>query len=53
MSPVAVDTHHNDNARTGENLNETLLRVDNVNTNQFGLLYTRPVDDQFYAQPLV
>ncbi len=51
--PVAVFTQHNDNARTGENLNEAILNVDNVNVKQFGLLYTRPVDDQIYAQPLI
>ena len=51
--PVAVLTQHDDNNRSGDDLNEASLNVSNVNTNTFGLIYTRPVDDQIYAQPLV
>jgi hypothetical protein len=51
--PIPVLTHHNDNNRSGDNLNESSLNVGNVNTNTFGLLYSRPVDDQIYAQPLI
>jgi hypothetical protein len=52
-APVPVYTQHNDNSRTGRNLNETTLNAGNVNSNTFGLLYTRLVDDQIYAQPLI
>lgn len=50
---VAVLTHHYDLAHSGANLQETALSTNNVNTNTFGLLYTRQVDDQIYAEPLV
>jgi hypothetical protein len=51
--PAAVLNQHNNHFSTGANLNEWRLNVNNVNTNLFGLLYTRPVDDQIYAQPLI
>ena len=39
--------------RTGWNSTEIMLNISNVNKNSFGLLFSRPLDDQMYAQPLV
>ncbi len=51
-APVNVLTNRYDNARTGANLNETILNHANVNVDQFGKLFTRTVEGDIYAQPL-
>jgi len=48
----AVWTAQYDQGRTAANLSETILNTSNVNTSQFGLLFTRAVDGYIYAQPL-
>ena len=49
---VDVVTNRYDDARLGANLKETILSAANVNVNQFGRLYSYPVDGAVYAQPL-
>src|SRR4051794_10248968 len=55
--PVAlatdVLTHHNNPARTGAVLDETILSPRPVQDHGFGRLFSMVVDGQTYAQPLV
>lgn len=50
---LSVTTQRYDNHRLGLNNKEPTLNSNNVNSGNFGLLFTRMVDDQIYAQPLI
>jgi hypothetical protein len=53
QAQVNVLTQRNDNARSGCNLQEAALNVSNVNAKNFGKLFSREVDGEIYAQPLI
>ncbi|MGA9966374.1 MAG: pyrrolo-quinoline quinone [Terriglobales bacterium] len=54
LTSLAADvvTYHNDIARTGQNLSETVLTPGNVGASNFGKRFTLPVDGVIDAQPL-
>ncbi|MGD0401803.1 MAG: pyrrolo-quinoline quinone [Candidatus Acidiferrales bacterium] len=49
---ATVLTFHNDVARTGQNLNETILTPANVNSTSFGKIGFLTLDGQVVAEPL-
>jgi hypothetical protein len=53
ISTTDVLTYHNDNARSGQNLTETILTTGNVAMSTFGKLLELPVDGRVDAQPLI
>jgi hypothetical protein len=52
VSYAGTFTFHNDNARTGANLNETVLTPATVNASRFGKLYSFNIDGIAHASPL-
>ncbi len=53
QSQTDVVTYHYDNARTAQNVNETILTPANVNKGSFGVRFSQPVDGYIVGQPLL
>lgn len=53
QAQVDVLTQRYDNAHSGCNLSEQVLNPSTVNAKRFGKLFSREVDGEIYAQPLV
>ncbi len=51
-SQTNIVTYHNDNARTGQNLVETILTPATVQAAKFGKLFSVSMDGKIDAQPL-
>ena len=52
QAQINILTNRYDQQRSGANLKETKLTAANVSVNQFGKLYSYPVEGAVYAQPL-
>jgi hypothetical protein len=52
QAQVSVLTEHNDIARTGQNVNETILTPAKVNSTDFGKLFSQTLAGGTHAQPL-
>lgn len=52
LAQTPVTTWHYDNQRTSQNITESLLTPQNVNTQTFGKLFTQPVDGIIAGHPL-
>ncbi len=52
-SLFSILTGRDDNGRTGQNTNESILTPANVNSNRFGRLFSHALDGYMMAQPLV